>query len=163
MPRAIAIGAQGFADIREHGYFLVDKTGFVRDWWGSGDAVTLVCRPRRFGKTLNLSMVECFLSSRFAGRSDLFDGLEVWESPGMRAEQGAWPVVSLSFADVKAASYGEMRDAAAGEGGLEDALAAAHAQIEERRYADELDRAGVRANRIHTYGLAFDGKRVLVG
>ena len=62
MARTISIGAQGFEDIRANGYFYVDKTGFVRDWWRSGDAVTLVCRPRRFGKTLNLDTVCCFLS-----------------------------------------------------------------------------------------------------
>lgn len=109
MARTISIGAQGFAEMREKGYFIVDKTGFVRDWWRAGDVVTLICRPRRFGKTLNMSMVECFLSMRFAGRADLFEGLEVWGDEGMRAEQGTWPVVWLSFADVKPRSFDEMR------------------------------------------------------
>ena len=61
MARTISIGAQGFEDLRANGYFYVDKTGFVRDWWRSGDVVTLVCRSRRFGKTLNLDTVRCFL------------------------------------------------------------------------------------------------------
>ncbi len=103
MARTISIGAQGFEDIRENGYFYVDKTGFVRDWWLGGDSVTLVCRPRRFGKTLNLDTVRCFLSTDLAGRGEeLFGGLEVWADPAMRALQGTVPVVALSFADVKA-------------------------------------------------------------
>lgn len=109
MARTISIGAQGFVDIRERGDFLVDKTGFVRDWWRAHDDVTLVCRPRRFGKTLNLSMVEAFFSVRFAGRADLFKGLEVWGCEDLRAEQGTWPVISLSFAGVKPGSFDEMR------------------------------------------------------
>lgn len=110
MARQISIGAQGFADMRERGVFLVDKTGFIRDWWRSDDIVTLVCRPRRFGKTLNMSMVECFLSTRYANRADLFAGLDIWADEGMRVEQGAWPVVFLSFANVKASTYEGMRE-----------------------------------------------------
>lgn len=113
MPRRVAIGAQGFASIRERGAFLVDKTGFVRDWWQSMDDVTLVCRPRRFGKTLNLSMTECFFSTRYAGRSDLFEGLEVWGDDDMRAEQGAWPVIFLSFASLKPPTFRGLRDGVA--------------------------------------------------
>ncbi len=75
MARTISIGAQGYEDMRANGYFYVDKTGFVRDWWLAGDQVTLVCRPRRFGKTLNLDTVRCFLSPEYAGRGEaLFGG-----------------------------------------------------------------------------------------
>ena len=56
------MGAQSFADLREAGYFYIDKTDFIQRWWESGDVVTLICRPRRFGKTLNLRTVESFLS-----------------------------------------------------------------------------------------------------
>jgi len=102
MARTVSIGAQGFAGIREGGYFLVDKTGFIREWWRAGDQITLVCRPRRFGKTLTLSMVECFLSLDYAGRGkELFGGLAVWGDPDMRELQGKVPVISLSFAKVK--------------------------------------------------------------
>ena len=108
MARTISIGAQGFEDIRANGDFYVDKTGFVRDWWRARDQVTLVCRPRRFGKTLNLDTVRCFLSTEFAGRGEeLFGGLEAWEEPAMRALQGTVPVVALSFARVKGATLGE--------------------------------------------------------
>ncbi len=109
MARTISIGAQGFEDLRENDYFYVDKTGFVRDWWLSGDVATLVCRPRRFGKTLNLDTVRCFLSMEFARRGEeLFGGLEVWDDPKMRKLQGAVPVVALSFARVKALTFGDM-------------------------------------------------------
>ena len=110
MGRVISIGNQSFASIRESGYFLVDKTSFIRDWWRSGDSVTLITRPRRFGKTLNLSMVEAFFSTRYAGRADLFEGLDVWGDPEMRGLQGTLPVVFLSFADVKEGTFAAARE-----------------------------------------------------
>jgi hypothetical protein len=112
MARTISIGAQGFEDLRANGDFYVDKTGFVRDWWLMRDVVTLICRPRRFGKTLNLDTVRCFLSTEFAGRGEgLFGGLDVWEDGTgvqrevMRALQGTVPVVFLSFADIKDGTF----------------------------------------------------------
>ena len=109
MARTISIGAQGYEDLRTNGYFYVDKTGFVRDWWMAADSVTLVCRPRRFGKTLNLDTVRCFFSTEFAGRGEeLFGGLAVWDDPSMRTLQGTVPVVSLSFARVKQGSFHDM-------------------------------------------------------
>ena len=104
MPRTVAIGVQSFVDLRERGYFLVDKTSFIADWWHSADQVTFIHRPRRFGKTLNMDMVECFFSNRYASRTDLFNGLDVWNDAGLRCEQGTWPVVSLSFSAAKGAS-----------------------------------------------------------
>ena len=110
MARTIKIGAQGFEGIRACGSFYVDKTRFVRDWWLAQDDVTLVCRPRRFGKTLNLDTVRCFLSTDFAGRGEeLFGGLEVWEDAAMRTLQGTVPVVVLSFARVKQGDFEAMR------------------------------------------------------
>ncbi len=104
MARTVSIGAQGFAELRERGYFLVDKTQFISDWWRSADQVTLICRPRRFGKTLNMSMVECFFSSRYAGRADLFENLAVCDDAELWREQGVWPVISLSFSAAKGPS-----------------------------------------------------------
>lgn len=103
MARTISIGAQGFADIREHGDFYVDKTAFIEQWWSSADPVTLICRPRRFGKTLNMSMLECFFSLSYADRPDLFEGLAVWNNEELRGEQGSWPVISISLAGAKGA------------------------------------------------------------
>ena len=98
----ISIGNQGFDDIRENQCFYIDKTAFIKEWWESRDVVTLITRPRRFGKTLNMSMLNCFFSNRYAGRGDLFEGLSVWEDEKYKQLQGTYPVIFLSFADVKA-------------------------------------------------------------
>lgn len=105
MARKIGIGNQDFKNIREKNNFYVDKTDFIRQWWESEDAVTLITRPRRFGKTLNMAMVEQFFSVRYAGRSDLFEGLAVWKDEKYRKIQGSFPVISLSFANVKESDY----------------------------------------------------------
>ncbi len=85
--------------------FYVDKTNFIREWWESDDEVTLITRPRRFGKTLNMSMLEQFFSIKYAGRGDLFAGLSVWEYEKYRSLQGTYPVISLSFANVKESDF----------------------------------------------------------
>ena len=105
MSRTIAIGRQDFEKIRLNGNFYVDKTDFIRQWWEEGDDVTLITRPRRFGKTLNMSMIEQFFSVNYAGRSDLFEGLSVWQEEKYRQLQGTYPVIALSFADVKEKTY----------------------------------------------------------
>ncbi len=102
MARVISIGKQDFASLRENGYFFVDKTSLIRKWWESGDEITLITRPRRFGKTLNMSMLDCFFSNRYVNRKDLFEGLEIWKEERYRSLQGTWPVLFLSFASVKA-------------------------------------------------------------
>ena len=105
MGRNVAIGIQNFSDLIEKNYFYVDKTAFIKEWWESGDSVTLIARPRRFGKTLNMSMVEQFFSLEYAGRGDLFEGLSVWEEEAYRKMQGTYPVISLSFANIKEKDY----------------------------------------------------------
>ena len=107
MARTIAIGAQDFEQLRVNNYFYVDKTGFIREWWESGDSVTLITRPRRFGKTLNMSMLDYFFSKRYAGRSDLFEGLKIWENEKYRALQGTYPVIFVTFAGVKGSNYAD--------------------------------------------------------
>lgn len=77
MPKTVAIGTQNFEFIRKSDCFYVDKTDFIRECWESKDAVTLITRLRRFGKTLNLNMVECFFSAEYANRQDLFIGLHI--------------------------------------------------------------------------------------
>ena len=103
--RTVAIGIQDFGDLIRKGYFYVDKTDFIREWWESGDSVTLITRPRRFGKTLNMSMVEQFFSVDYAGQGELFEGLSIWEHEEYRKIQGTYPVISLSFANVKEKAY----------------------------------------------------------
>ena len=107
MGNVISIGNQGFDSIRENNYFFIDKSSLIKEWWDSGDVVTLIIRPRRFGKTLNMSMLNCFFSSKYAGRSDLFKGLSIWDDSSYRDIQGTYPVIYLSCADVKQTSYAE--------------------------------------------------------
>ena len=98
MNKPVAIGLQSFSQIRENNCFFVDKTMFIKDWWESNDAVTLITRPRRFGKTLNMDMLDCFFSTKYANRSDLFEGLDIWRYEEYRKFQGTYPVIFLSFA-----------------------------------------------------------------
>ena len=84
MAKIVGIGIQSFSKLREAGCFYVDKTDFIRGWWESNDDVTLITRPRRFGKTITMSMLEAFFSVDYAGRSDLFDGLSIWENEKYR-------------------------------------------------------------------------------
>ena len=109
MARTVSIGRQDFQRIRENNNFYVDKTHFIREWWEADDEVTLIARPRRFGKTLNMSMLEKFFSVSYAGRGDLFEGLSIWEDEKYRGLQGTWPVISLSFADIKETSFIQAR------------------------------------------------------
>ncbi len=110
MRQVISIGTQSFEKLRENHCFYVDKTSLIQEWWENQDDVTLVTRPRRFGKTLNLSMLECFFSNQYRGRGDLFEGLAVWEEEKYHNLQGRYPVISLSFATVKGSSYETARD-----------------------------------------------------
>ncbi len=107
MKPVISIGNQDFKTIRENNYFYIDKTGFIKEWWNSGDVVTLITRPRRFGKTLNISMCEQFFSNQYSGCHKLFEELDVWKDENFRRLQGTYPVISLSFASVKGKTCGE--------------------------------------------------------
>ncbi len=107
MAKVVSIGNQSFESIREKDNFYVDKTLFIREWWDSDDAVTLITRPRRFGKTLNMSMLECFFSNKYKDRGDLFEGLEIWRDEKYRELQGTYPVIFLSFASIKQVRYDE--------------------------------------------------------
>ena len=105
MAKTIAIGRQDFERMRTRNVFYIDKTDFIREWWEAEDEATLITRPRRFGKTLNMSMTEQFFSVDYAGRGDLFEGLSIWEDEKYRKLQGTYPVISLSFANVKEGTY----------------------------------------------------------
>ncbi len=109
MARKVGIGHQNFEDIIKTNNFYVDKTSFLKEWWENNDVVTLIMRPRRFGKTLNMSMTEQFFSVEYAGRGDLFEGLSIWEEEEYRRLQGTYPVISLFFAGVKETSFSEVR------------------------------------------------------
>lgn len=110
MARNISIGNQDFETIIERNCFYIDKTNFIKEWWENGDIVTLITRPRRFGKTLTLNMLEKFFSIKHAGRGDLFEGLSIWNEEKYRQLQGTHPVIFLSFASVKSKSYSVARE-----------------------------------------------------
>ena len=110
MKRTIGIGLQNFEKIITNNCFYVDKTDFIREWWDSMDDVTLITRPRRFGKTLNMSMVEQFFSVDYVDRGDLFEGLSIWNHEKYRKLQGTYPVISLSFANIKEKNYQTTRE-----------------------------------------------------
>lgn len=111
MKSVISIGNQDFVSIRKNHCFYIDKTDFIREWWDKQDSVTLITRPRRFGKTLNMSMTEYFFSVNHADCKRYFEGLSIWEEERFRKLQGTYPVISISFADVKATTYESARRA----------------------------------------------------
>ncbi len=108
--KTIGIGYQDFELVRTEEIFYIDKTDFIRQWWETKDQVTLITRPRRFGKTLNMSTLEKFFSTDYAGRGDLFQGLSIWEDEKFRELQGTYPVIFLSFADIKERSFSQARE-----------------------------------------------------
>ncbi len=109
MPRTVGVGHQDFEQMITKNNFYIEKTMFIKEWWENNDAVTLITRPRRFGKTLNLDMTECFFSVTYSGRSDLFQNLSIWQEEKYRELQGTCPVLFLSFAGVKATSFSDAR------------------------------------------------------
>ena len=110
MKPVISIGNQNFESIRKGNAFYIDKTPFIREWWENQDTVTLITRPRRFGKTLNLNMLDCFFSRKYEGRGDLFEGLSIWDDEKYRNLQGTCPVIFLSFANIKGETYEKARN-----------------------------------------------------
>ena len=111
MPKVIGIGKQRYDRIIENNLFYIDKTMFIKEWWENQDDVTLITRPRRFGKTLNMDMLKCFFSNEYKDRGDLFEGLDIWKEEKYREIQGTYPVIFLSFAKIKQNTY---EDAVAG-------------------------------------------------
>lgn len=116
MARAVGIGIQDFGKLMERNCFYVDKTAFIKEWWENQDDVTLITRPRRFGKTLTMSMVEQFFSVDYAGQRAYFENLSIWNEKfpdekkfpsnyKYRQMQGTYPVIALSFAEVKETSF----------------------------------------------------------
>ncbi|MDY5181413.1 AAA family ATPase [Butyribacter sp.] len=105
MPKVIGIGKQRYDRIIENNLFYIDKTMFIKEWWENQDDVTLITRPRRFGKTLNMDMLKCFFSNEYKDRGDLFEGLNIWKEEKYREIQGTYPVIFLSFAGIKGNNY----------------------------------------------------------
>ena len=110
MARTVSIGTQDFEKMIQRNCFYVDKTGFIKEWWESEDEVTLITRPRRFGKTLNMSMLNCFFSNKYADRGELFEKLEIWKDGKYREIQGTYPVIFLSFASIKSNNFTDTKN-----------------------------------------------------
>ena len=110
MNSTISIGMQDFGKLIRSGAFYVDKTSFIKEWWENQDDVTLITRPRRFGKTLNLSMVDYFFSNQHGDSGKLFEKLDIWKEEKYQDLQGTFPVIFVSFAGIKAENYGTARD-----------------------------------------------------
>ena len=106
MPRPLVIGGSDFRKLRRSGAAYVDKTGFVAEALSVPDEVLLFTRPRRFGKTLNLSTLRYFLERSDEDRAPLFDGLALGQHDALfTSHHGRYPVIWLTFKDVKAASF----------------------------------------------------------
>ncbi len=169
----VNIGEQRFDRVIEENRFYIDKTGFIREWWEYGATVTLFMRPRRFGKTLNMSMIECFFSNKYAGRADLFERLSIWKDEKYRQMQGTFPVIFLSFASVKTGQVKEMKTAV--KQMITD-IYSQHKDIMESNQFDESDRAYFKSvndkmeddtvlisiNRLCSYLAKYYGKDVIV-
>ncbi len=106
----IFLGTQSFQKIRRCGGFYADKTAFVADWWRQGAAVTLLTRPRRFGKTLLLDTVRCFFSDEVTDQAALFSGLAVWQAEDLRPLAGSRPVISLTWSGCGGLCFETIRD-----------------------------------------------------
>lgn len=109
MKKNVAIGIDDYCELIEKQCFYIDKTGFIKEWWESNDKATLITRPRRFGKTLTIHMVECFFSIQYAGKKNLFEKFSIWENEEYHDLQGSYPVINLSFANVKEKDFQSAR------------------------------------------------------
>ena len=107
--KTVSIGLQDFGEIQTLNTFYIDKTHFIEEWWNTKDKVTLITRPRRFGKTLTMSMVEYFFSVEHKD-AGLFENLAIWEKQEYRDLQGTYPVISISFSDIKENSFQQVRN-----------------------------------------------------
>ncbi len=102
--KKLPIGIENFEEFRKEDFYYIDKTGLIRELLNNWGAVNLFTRPRRFGKTLNMSMLEHFFSLN--GDKRIFDGLEISKEPALCEEyMGKYPVVSISLKGMDGASY----------------------------------------------------------
>ena len=173
MKSVISIGNQDFVSIRKNNCFYIDKTDFIREWWDNQDSVTLITRPRRFGKTLNMSMIEYFFSVNHAECSQYFENLAIWKEERFRRLQGTYPVISLSFADIKATTYESVRRAVIRKlvklySTFEFIKSSKVLNEKDRAYFDSVeenmsdDAAAVAVNYLSDYLSRYYGKKVII-
>ena len=102
----LPVGVENFADLRRNGYYFVDKTLFIKELLDMKGKVNLFTRPRRFGKTLNMSMLRYFFEHEKHNNSELFRGLKIMEAGEKYLRyMGKYPVISLSLKSMKQYSY----------------------------------------------------------
>ena len=173
MARTVGIGYQNFEQLITNDNFYVDKTLFIKEWWENQDAVTLITRPRRFGKTLMMNTVERFFSAEYAGQGDLFEGLAIWEEEKYRKLQGTYPVIFLSFAEIKESNYQDVRRRI---NQILTGLYARHYYLRDKDVLTEADRrffdsvredmgdveASMALQKLSEYLYRYHGKRVII-
>ena len=101
------IGVDDYKNLIEDGYVYVDKTLLIKEFWENKSKVLLVTRPRRFGKSISLSMLRCFFEKTDKPTAYLFENADIWKEPGFQELQGTFPVIHLSFKDIKATSWAQ--------------------------------------------------------
>ena len=102
----LPIGVENFEDLRRNGYYFVDKTLFIKELLDMKGKVNLFTRPRRFGKTLNMSMLRYFFETGKADNSELFQGLKIMdEGEKYLIHMGQYPVISISLKSMKQPVY----------------------------------------------------------
>jgi len=103
--KKLPIGISDYKKLIENDCYYVDKTLFIKEFWEGLSEVILIPRPRRFGKTLNLSMLRYFFEHTIVDNSHLFSHTAIWQDPSIRELQGQFPVIFLTFKDVKEKSW----------------------------------------------------------
>ena len=105
--KPLPIGIEDFKEVIDSGYYFVDKTLMIKDLISNKVKVGLFTRPRRFGKTLNMSMIQRFFEKTDESNAYLFDGLKISEYPECMQYQGQYPVISISLKSMKQATFEE--------------------------------------------------------
>ena len=105
--KPLPIGVEDFKRLVDNEYYFVDKTLMIKELLENKETVNLFTRPRRFGKTLNMSMLQRFFEATEKSNAYLFDGLKIAAYPEYMAYQGQYPVISISLKSMKRASYQE--------------------------------------------------------
>ena len=99
--KKVPYGVRDFEKIVSEGYYYTDKTLFIRNILEQGGEVTLIPRPRRFGKTINMTMLKSFFEKSDPSKAELFDTLAIKNYPDIMAHQGQYPVIFLTFRGVR--------------------------------------------------------------
>ncbi|MDE7313689.1 MAG: ATP-binding protein [Eubacterium sp.] len=173
MPKTVGIGIQDFRKVVERDCFYIDKTLFIKEWWESQDDVTLITRPRRFGKTLTLSMTEQFFSVKYRDSGWMFEPFAIWKEEKYQRLQGTYPVVNLSFSRVKGSNFQLVREKICQILAevyqrhtflLEGDLLSDSEKEFFHQVTDKMDDAvaGVACNRISEYLVRYYGKKVIL-